>query len=155
MSYIIIIWLLVHTWCACTNMHKEVYLRSLSSQTHPNIDKRLFNEQSILGLKGEGRGFPLGQDIGVLKWRLQTTDDSLLPLFSKEMNRCTHSPLFKKHIIHFSSSFSSSSFSFSSSSSSVNCWPSENAGTCDVNVEYELLQEYLHLGDVVISIPLP
>ena len=44
----------------------------------------------MLGLKGEGRGFPLGQDIGVLKWRLQTTDDSLLPLFSElAIDPCT------------------------------------------------------------------
>ena len=37
----------------------------------------------------------------------------------------------------------------------VNCWPSENAGTCDVNVEYELKQTYLELNNVVITIPVP
>lgn len=37
----------------------------------------------------------------------------------------------------------------------VNCWPSENDGQCDVNIEYELLQENLELNDVVISIPVP
>ena len=37
----------------------------------------------------------------------------------------------------------------------VNCWPSENDGQCDVNIEYELLQENLQLNDVVISIPVP
>lgn len=40
-------------------------------------------------------------------------------------------------------------------SSSVNCWPSENDGQCDVNIEYELLQENLELNDVIISIPVP
>ena len=53
-----------------------------SHQTHPNVDKRLFNDRSILGLK-EGKVFPVGQDVGVLKWRLQTTNESLLPLFSE------------------------------------------------------------------------
>ena len=41
------------------------------------------------------------------------------------------------------------------SSPPVNCWPSENDGQCDVNIEYELLQENLELNDVVISIPVP
>ena len=37
----------------------------------------------------------------------------------------------------------------------VNCWPSENAGKCDVNIEYELQLDYLELTDVFISIPIP
>jgi hypothetical protein len=92
--------------------------RGLQFQTHPNVDKKQFHDKSLIALKGEGRSFPIGQDIGVLKWRLQTSDDSLLPLF-------------------------------------VNCWPSENGDRCDVNVEYELLQEYLVLNEVMIAIPIP
>ena len=53
------------------------------TQTHPNVDKKIFNDRSIIALKGEGKTFPIGQDIGVLKWRLQTNDDSFIPLFSK------------------------------------------------------------------------
>ena len=52
-------------------------------QTNPNIDKKVFNEQSLIGLKGEGRSFPISQDIPILKWRLHNTDDELIPLFSK------------------------------------------------------------------------
>lgn len=37
----------------------------------------------------------------------------------------------------------------------VNCWPSENDGQCDVNIEYELQQEELELKDVTITIPVP
>jgi hypothetical protein len=37
----------------------------------------------------------------------------------------------------------------------VNCWPSENDGQCDVNIEYELQQEEMELKDVVITIPVP
>lgn len=87
-------------------------------QTHPNVDKKLFNQESVLGLKQSGKAFPLNADIGVLKWRLQTTDESLMPL-------------------------------------TINCWPSENDGQCDVNIEYELQQEELELKDVTITIPVP
>lgn len=37
----------------------------------------------------------------------------------------------------------------------VNCWPSENDGQCDVNIEYELQQEEMELKDVTITIPVP
>ena len=43
----------------------------------------MFLQQSVIGLKQAAKGFPLNNDIGVLKWRLQTTDDSLMPLSSK------------------------------------------------------------------------
>ncbi|KAI8576259.1 hypothetical protein K450DRAFT_257908 [Umbelopsis ramanniana AG] len=39
---------------------------------------------------------------------------------------------------------------------SINCWPSPAGdGTCDVNVEYELMADHLELKDVIVSIPLP
>ncbi|KAK9767762.1 coatomer subunit delta, variant 2 [Basidiobolus ranarum] len=39
---------------------------------------------------------------------------------------------------------------------SINCWPSPSGdGSCDVNIEYELLSDELELKDVVISIPIP
>lgn len=87
-------------------------------QTHPNVDKKLFNQESILGMKQSGKPYPLNADISVLKWRLQSTDESLMPL-------------------------------------SINCWPSENDGQCDVNIEYELQQDELELKDVTITIPVP
>ena len=37
----------------------------------------------------------------------------------------------------------------------VNCWPSENGSSCDVNIEYELEDENLELNDVSILIPVP
>lgn len=49
-------------------------------KTHPNINKALFAEQSILGLKDASRSFPPGNALGVLKWRLQTADASMVPL---------------------------------------------------------------------------
>ena len=51
-------------------------------QTHPNVDKKLFSSESLIGLKNAEKSFPLNNDIGVLKWRLQTTDESFIPLTS-------------------------------------------------------------------------
>jgi len=49
-------------------------------QTHPNVDKELFKLRSQIGLKQPAKPFPLHTDVGVLKWRLQGTDESLVPL---------------------------------------------------------------------------
>lgn len=49
-------------------------------QTHPNVDKKLFQNDSIIALKNPDKPFPLQQEIGVLKWRLPSTDKSFLPL---------------------------------------------------------------------------
>jgi hypothetical protein len=49
-------------------------------QTHPNIDKKLFTQTSVISLKNSEKPFPVGQDIGVLKWRFQTQDESHIPL---------------------------------------------------------------------------
>lgn len=52
-------------------------------QTHPNVDKKLFTAESLIGLKNPEKSFPLNNDVGVLKWRLQTTDESFIPLTSQ------------------------------------------------------------------------
>ncbi|KAL8535938.1 hypothetical protein ACS0TY_011545 [Phlomoides rotata] len=50
-------------------------------KTHPNINKELFSSQNILGLKHPERPFPVQADgLSVLKWRMQTADESLVPL---------------------------------------------------------------------------
>ncbi|KAF8030313.1 hypothetical protein BT93_E2687 [Corymbia citriodora subsp. variegata] len=54
-------------------------------KTHPNINKELFNSESILSLKDPNRPFPTGQagdaaGVGLLKWRMQSTDESMVPL---------------------------------------------------------------------------
>ncbi|KAK9915694.1 hypothetical protein WJX75_002778 [Coccomyxa subellipsoidea] len=48
-------------------------------KTHPNIDKALY-AQSVLGLKDADRPFPTGSPLPILKWRMQTKDESLVPL---------------------------------------------------------------------------
>ncbi|KAJ8267041.1 hypothetical protein GJAV_G00137630 [Gymnothorax javanicus] len=54
--------------------------KGVQLQTHPNVDKKLFTAESVIGLKNPDKSFPLNNDVGVLKWRLQTTDESLIPL---------------------------------------------------------------------------
>ncbi|CAI9267995.1 unnamed protein product [Lactuca saligna] len=52
-------------------------------KTHPNINKELFSNENILGLKDPNRPFPAGQSgdgLGLLKWRLQSKDESDVPL---------------------------------------------------------------------------
>lgn len=59
--------------------------QAVSFKTHPNMNKELFANESILGLKDPNRPFPTGQasdagGVGLLKWRMQSTDESMVPL---------------------------------------------------------------------------
>jgi hypothetical protein len=49
-------------------------------KTHPNIDKALHAAEGVLGLKDPARPFPMGSPLGILKWRYQTRDESVVPL---------------------------------------------------------------------------
>lgn len=57
-------------------------------KTHPNINKELFSNENLLGLKDPSRPFPAGPTgdalgVGLLKWRMQSADEALVPLSSK------------------------------------------------------------------------
>nr|KYP69144.1 Coatomer subunit delta [Cajanus cajan] len=59
--------------------------QAISFKTHPNMNKELFANEYILGLKDPNRPFPTGQasdagGVGLLKWRMQSTDESMVPL---------------------------------------------------------------------------
>ena len=56
---------------------------AIQIQPHPNIDKELLRTRSQIAMKNPAKPFPTNTDVGVLKWRFQTTDDSLIPLSSK------------------------------------------------------------------------
>lgn len=49
-------------------------------KTHPNINKQMYSQQNVLGLSDASRAFPTNSAISVLKWRVQSTDESLVPL---------------------------------------------------------------------------
>lgn len=126
-----------------------------STQTHPNVDKKLFTSESVIGLKNPEKSFPLNNDVGVLKWRLQTTDESLIPLTSK-CQSCVHTDgCLTSKFLNICSTMTVLLKSHLCVCLTVNCWPSESGTGCDVNIEYELQEESLELNDVVISIPVP
>jgi len=54
--------------------------KGVMMQTHPNIDKAKWKSTGVIGLKNPDKPFPVGQDVGVLKWRLNGTDEEDLPL---------------------------------------------------------------------------
>jgi len=49
-------------------------------QTHPQVDKKQFANNNLIGLKNADKPFPINQDVGVLKWRLTTQDEDQMPL---------------------------------------------------------------------------
>jgi len=49
-------------------------------QTHPKINKAVYENQKVLMLKEPEKGFPLDKDIGILRWHLNTGDSRLVPL---------------------------------------------------------------------------
>jgi hypothetical protein len=62
--------------------------QAVSFKTHPNMNKELFANEYILGLKDPNRPFPTGQasdaaGVGLLKWRMQSTDESIVPQTSE------------------------------------------------------------------------
>ncbi len=46
--------------------------------------KKLFTNESLIGLKNADRPFPANQEVGVLKWRYTSTDSKEIPLTSKK-----------------------------------------------------------------------
>jgi hypothetical protein len=56
--------------------------RNLQLQTNPNIDKNLFKNNSVIGLRDPTKSFPIGTDVGVLKWRFQSQEETEIPLTS-------------------------------------------------------------------------
>lgn len=64
---------------------------AIAYKTHPNINRELFNSENILSLKDPNRPFPTGQagdaaGVGLLKWRMQSSDESMVPLSSRLMS---------------------------------------------------------------------
>lgn len=112
--------------------------------------------KSQIGLKNSTKPFPLGTDVGVLKWRYQTQDDSALPLTSNFFFpiKSFYISILSKFLEYYRLAYLH--LLYEKITFSVNCWPSENGqGGCDVNIEYELEHTHLELNDVTINIPLP
>ncbi|KAJ2157311.1 coatomer subunit delta [Coemansia sp. RSA 552] len=49
-------------------------------KTHPKVDKKRYQSDSVIALKDPSGTFPLSQAIGVLKWRIVSTSEDAIPL---------------------------------------------------------------------------
>uniref|UniRef100_A0A915B3A3 Coatomer subunit delta n=1 Tax=Parascaris univalens TaxID=6257 RepID=A0A915B3A3_PARUN len=49
-------------------------------QVHPNLDKREWQQNSLLKLKSAQKPFPVSVEVGVLKWKLQLPNEDALPI---------------------------------------------------------------------------
>jgi len=61
-------------------LHNPSSKKGIQLQTHPNIDKELLRVKNQIGLKNPAKPFPLNTDVGVLKWRFQTSEEANLPV---------------------------------------------------------------------------
>jgi coatomer subunit delta len=52
----------------------------LQIKTHPNIDRKAFSTSGTIVPKDPSKPFPINQPIHLLRWRLETTDSSEIPL---------------------------------------------------------------------------
>jgi hypothetical protein len=54
----------------------------LQFKTHPNVDKNAWAKDKRLALRDPKKGFPVNQGLKVLRWRLASKDESIVPLNS-------------------------------------------------------------------------
>lgn len=54
----------------------------LQFKQHPNVAKFSGSGEKVIALKDASRSFPVGQGLGVLRWRMTAKDESNVPLSS-------------------------------------------------------------------------
>ncbi|GJD08787.1 Coatomer subunit delta-2 [Galdieria sulphuraria] len=55
-------------------------MEAFQVRTHPNIDKNLWTSSQVLGLRDASRGFPVGSPLSILRWRLTSSEEKMIPL---------------------------------------------------------------------------
>jgi len=58
---------------AIISVNKAQLPGTFNYATHPKVDKKGYEQQGILGLKG-GKGFPVGRGVGILRWSANNDD---------------------------------------------------------------------------------
>ncbi|KAI8967456.1 hypothetical protein BDF20DRAFT_901180 [Mycotypha africana] len=53
---------------------------SIQFKTHPNVDKNAWKDQKIVQMRDLSRPFPTNNNLEVVKWKLITRDETLMPL---------------------------------------------------------------------------
>ena len=56
------------------------YPPQINGKTHPNVDKTEFSKSNTIQLRDPSRGFPTNQSLSLLKYKLNTQDDKLMPI---------------------------------------------------------------------------
>lgn len=56
---------------------------SINFKTHPNVDKGAWKDQSLVQMRDLSRPFPTNQNLEVVKWKLSTRDETMVPLTGK------------------------------------------------------------------------
>ncbi|RLN75134.1 hypothetical protein BBJ28_00011875 [Nothophytophthora sp. Chile5] len=64
--------------CCRLKLHTGA-VEGLSFQTHPKVDKKLFDGEAVLGLRDPSKPFPTSR-VAFLRWSLKTQDEAMLPL---------------------------------------------------------------------------
>ena len=62
------------------NISQQSSNPALKFMTHPKIDKGVWESQSVLILRDPSRPYPVGQPLGILRWKLSSKDESSVPL---------------------------------------------------------------------------
>jgi hypothetical protein len=70
----------------------------LQFKQHPNVAKFGAGEK-VIALKDPSRSFPVGQGLGVLRWRMTAKDESNVPLSSKLTDLLTLSEADEKLLV--------------------------------------------------------
>jgi hypothetical protein len=71
----------------------------LQFKQHPNVAKFGAGEK-VIALKDPSRSFPVGQGLGVLRWRMTAKDESNVPLSSKSTDlSLTCQKLMRSHLL--------------------------------------------------------
>lgn len=60
--------------------HSAAAAADTQFKPHPNVDKTAWSKSSLVKMRDANKGFPVGQDVKVLRWKMSKKDDSLIPL---------------------------------------------------------------------------
>eukprot|EP01040_Poterioochromonas_malhamensis_P016507 gene16507-18748_t len=64
----------------CSIKLKPINNSAFAFNTHPKINKQVYEKSSILQLKEAGKGFPSGRAVGILKWTSNGVNEDLIPI---------------------------------------------------------------------------
>ena len=65
----------------CTVQLRQENKGEFRFQTHPNVNKAIYEKSNLLQLKDANKGFPSARPVGVLKWSYSsTTNEDMIPI---------------------------------------------------------------------------